>query len=187
MSSLDAKIRLCESILDYTFNDRLLCARALNTTGNMVVWEDSLRLIPKNQELAIYGDTVLAAKVCRDWLNAGLSKSIAKLVKCKELNVTSAEAWTTIIQSIASNTNLPQVGNQAGLDACVNLNAGTDSVSTATMSTTVEAILGAVYLDGGDNALASVMEKLQLTHEILIQTVTFFSLLPLQECDIHTN
>jgi hypothetical protein len=36
------------------------------------------------------------------------------------------------------------------------------------MATTVEAILGAVHLDGGDQALASVMIKLGLTSDLLV-------------------
>lgn len=36
------------------------------------------------------------------------------------------------------------------------------------MATTVEAILGAVHLDGGDQALASVMTNLSLTSDLLV-------------------
>jgi dsRNA-specific ribonuclease len=35
------------------------------------------------------------------------------------------------------------------------------------MSTTMEAILGAVHLDGDEIALAQVMERLGLTHKLL--------------------
>lgn len=35
------------------------------------------------------------------------------------------------------------------------------------MATTVEAILGAVHWDGGDEALGQVMERLGLTHSLL--------------------
>ena len=85
-------------------------------------------------------------------------------------------AWSSIVQGVASNANLDRVGRQFGLNACVNLNAGTVSVSAATMATTVEAILGAVHLDGGEEALAAVMERLGLTHELLVQAVTFIAL-----------
>jgi hypothetical protein len=40
------------------------------------------------------------------------------------------------------------------------------------MATTLEAILGAVHLDGGDIALAQVMDHLGLTHPLL-ETVTY--------------
>jgi len=35
------------------------------------------------------------------------------------------------------------------------------------MATTVEAILGAAHVDGGDAALAQVMQSLGLTHDLL--------------------
>jgi ribonuclease-3 len=35
------------------------------------------------------------------------------------------------------------------------------------MATTVEAILGAAHLDGGDSALARVLQGLGLTHPLL--------------------
>jgi hypothetical protein len=43
------------------------------------------------------------------------------------------------------------------------------------MATTLEAILGAVHLDGGDTALTAVMQRLGLTHELLTQAVTLIS------------
>lgn len=76
MSSLDHKVSLCESKIGYTFTERLRCATALNTASIHLIWESSFRLIPKNQELAVYGNVVMAAKLCRDWYSAGLSKGM---------------------------------------------------------------------------------------------------------------
>ena len=44
---------------------------------------------------------------------------------------------------------------------------GTKTVSQKTMATTVEAILGAVYKDGGDHALDTVLLALNVTHPFL--------------------
>lgn len=41
-------------------------------------------------------------------------------------------------------------------------------VSDAIMVITVKAILGAVYMDNGDESLSTVMENLNLTHDLLI-------------------
>ena len=41
------------------------------------------------------------------------------------------------------------------------------------MAETVEAILGAVHIDGDDEALAAVIDRLGLQHELLAQGVTF--------------
>jgi hypothetical protein len=57
------------------------------------------------------------------------------------------------------------------------------------MSTAAEAILGAVHLDGGDEALVEVMDRLGLDHTLLNQAVMLiYSLfLPLSRmvCLIH--
>lgn len=51
------------------------------------------------------------------------------------------------------------------------------------MATTVEAILGAVHLNGGDEALASVMTKLGLTSDLLVTfTIPQFFFM---NCDLH--
>lgn len=80
--------------------------------------------------------------------------------------------WTQIRTTILSNENLALVGIQMGLDGCLNLNPGTVNISRDMMATAVEAILGAVHLDGGDHALASVMINLGLTSDLLVTSTT---------------
>lgn len=71
-----------------------------------------------------------------------------------------------------SNLHLSEVGFGHRLDTCVITNTGTPRVTANTMATTVEAILGAVYLDGGEDAVGRVLTTLGMTHEFL-QAVTF--------------
>lgn len=75
-------------------------------------------------------------------------------------------AWTDI-RNLATNSNLAAVGFAHGLDTCVILNPGTICVSTGSMATTVEAILGAVQLDGGSDALFQVATLLGLVHQLI--------------------
>lgn len=79
----------------------------------------------------------------------------------------------TVASTVLSNANFGTVGRAMGLDRCVILNPGTKSVSNGTMATTVEAILVAVYLDGGMEALARVATGLGLTSHAFLQAVTF--------------
>ena len=68
-----------------------------------------------------------------------------------------------IVQRIGSNANLDHVGRLHGLDAFVCRNpAQGNHISPITMTATVEAILGAVYLDGGIESVSQVMETLGL-------------------------
>ncbi|KAF2092796.1 hypothetical protein NA57DRAFT_49569 [Rhizodiscina lignyota] len=145
------KIAACEIAIAYQFSDKLLCATALHTFQGGIVVRDAFQAIHRNDRLAVYGDAVAASYLCRKWLDIGLQKS----------------QWDTIRLDVLSNSNLAAVGFVHRLDRCINLNPGTTTVSSRTMATTLEAIMGAVHKDGGDSALGQVMAHLGLTHELL--------------------
>lgn len=69
-----------------------------------------------------------------------------------------------IIQQVAANANLDRVGRLLGLDGHVNRRGigAWGVVAPRTMCDTVEAILGAVYVDGGVGAVRLVMGRLGL-------------------------
>lgn len=75
--------------------------------------------------------------------------------------------WSAAEQAVVKNTNLARVGFEKGLEACIILNPGTDKASDKTMSTTLEALIGAAYRDSGNDGLAKVVEVLGLDHEFL--------------------
>jgi len=79
--------------------------------------------------------------------------------------------WAVAEQAIITNKNLSKIGFDIGLDSCVILNQGTGTVSDKTMATTVEALIGAAFRDGGENALEHLLNTLGLDHEYL-QSVT---------------
>lgn len=83
--------------------------------------------------------------------------------------------WT-VIRNEASNDNLAAKGFEHGLNLCVILNPGTLQVSKGLMATTVEAILGAVELDGGPGALLQVATHLGLVHPLinLVKSQNYF-------------
>ncbi|KAJ4161697.1 uncharacterized protein LMH87_007719 [Akanthomyces muscarius] len=99
-----------------------------------------------NDRLAVYGDIVATAMLCRDWYHESSSKA----------------TWTSIRNQFLSNTYLAETGFSLGLDHCVIKDAGTSSVSDKMMAIAVGAILGAVHLDGGDNALRHVLAQLRI-------------------------
>jgi dsRNA-specific ribonuclease len=47
------------------------------------------------------------------------------------------------------------LGTDKGLDRCVQLGNGQSAVSTKMMATTVEALVGAAYLDSGEGGIAA--------------------------------
>lgn len=74
MSSLDDKVFQCEALLEYTFTNRDLCAEALNMSGEPTSWKGQHQKLRPNKSLAIYGDFVLSAKLCRQWYEANLPR-----------------------------------------------------------------------------------------------------------------
>ena len=74
-------------------------------------------------------------------------------------------SFNAIVQDVGSNRNLDGVGRTLDLDALVNNNRSQGNVISAiTMTATVEAILGAVFLDAGQDleAVKSVMTRFNL-------------------------
>lgn len=70
-----------------------------------------------------------------------------------------------------------RVGLEHGLDACVNVNtANVSPPSSAMIATTVEALIGGAFLDGGLEAARKVMRALDLLEND--ETVTVVMLKP---------
>ena len=90
-------------------------------------------------------------------------------------NAQSPSRWTTIRNDILGNDGLAQRGHELGIDKCIFLNDGTYSKTPKMVATTLEAIIGAVFQDGGDAVVMRVIEHLGfLDHSFL--TVTLQSL-----------
>lgn len=68
---------------------------------------------------------------------------------------------------LAGNSNLEQIGLRLGLQQCILCFPGTTHVSGKMMATAVEAIIGAVHLDGGDDAVDHLLQSIGLTSERL--------------------
>ncbi|KAF5689525.1 ribonuclease III [Fusarium circinatum] len=145
------KVAECESIIAYEFNSKSLCAQALNTAADSMsvcVMDGSIKKIPKNDRLAVYGDAAAAAYLCSLWIKRGLPKPDVQ------------DCWTTLRRDLISNENLTRVGRENGIHKCINMNGGTTRVSSGMVATAVEAILGAVEIDGGRDVLARVTNRL---------------------------
>jgi ribonuclease-3 len=72
----------------------------------------------------------------------------------------SAAQWTQLRNESLSNHALARRGYRVDLDKHVIVADGTPVVSPKTVATTLEAIIGAVYQDGGDEAVERVMRSL---------------------------
>ncbi|KAJ6003609.1 hypothetical protein N7522_006301 [Penicillium canescens] len=120
-------IRAIESILNYEFHDKSLLDKAFEAPG-------ATEARGGHQRQALIGDAAL------------------KLVLTElgyEGNASTGEI-TISRDSRVSNENLKRLGESLGLNAYFRLNPSSQGVvPRSMMATTMEAIIGAVYLDSG--------------------------------------
>jgi ribonuclease-3 len=77
---------------------------------------------------------------------------------------------------VLSNEGLAERGFDLGVDACVFRSDGTPSTSAKMVATTLEAIVGAVFADGGNDAVLRVMNHLGfLDHDFFLVTLYSFN------------
>ncbi|KAL8959152.1 MAG: hypothetical protein Q9193_003933 [Seirophora villosa] len=135
-----------QDITGYTFSDPALvweavCAAGSFTSGGNRTFPDG------NKRLAVLGDTVLQLALAEDWYGGRDPR----------------ETFTYIRKDVGSNFNLNIVGSDTNIAGFVNLSPSQRTISPNTMAATVEAILGAVYLDSqGTTAVKAVMKTLGL-------------------------
>ncbi|RMY74934.1 hypothetical protein D0864_09920 [Hortaea werneckii] len=133
---------LIRDLAGYCFKDENILLDALDTTG--------LRVQQSNQRLALLGDAILKLVILDDWYPTGTPKG----------------AGNDHVSSIGSNANLAAAARLHGIEVCVLTNPGhRGPVSQATLSTTVEAIIGAVYLDSEKDldAVRTLLDALGLS------------------------
>lgn len=162
------KVERCETIIGYQFTSKALCLQALHTFAAAVHLDGRIFRVPKNGAIAVLGDTILKSHLCQLWFSTGRPKGLNTPFHRLPPANKSLGDFNQILAELSTNSHLNEVGRFRGLDACVYLSDGTKSVSDKTMSTVVEAIIGAVHQDGGGAAVAIVLGQLGLLrHEFL--------------------
>lgn len=140
-------IHRVEDVIGYKFKDNDIVWEALQAAGSVVRQSGNRSFREGNKRLAIVGDAVLKLALVEDWYDGEEAREMAN----------------HILSTVASNANLNKVGRLHGLDELVNTNPSQrHSVSPVTMTATVEAVLGAIYLDGGLDAAKQVIQTLRL-------------------------
>jgi len=148
----ESKLASCETSIGYIFKDKLLLLQALNNSGEPIYHAGAWHKVEKNDALAILGDARVDAVLCRWWWDKTL--------------VHVKGHWDQLRQATAGNAALLLLGQKFQLDRCVICNGGTTKVSDKMVATAVEAVLGAVYLDGGEAALEIVMKELKFDEQM---------------------
>ncbi|KAF2874357.1 ribonuclease III domain-containing protein [Massariosphaeria phaeospora] len=131
-------IAMAEQILAYTFNDKLLCAEALQMAAptTFLVVNNNFEGVKNNKRLAVLGDVALAQALCKMWYQATDGAG----------QLQPPGAWTELRNDILGNANLSRVGESLGLGRIIVMSEGNGGhASPRMLATTVEAMAGAVY------------------------------------------
>lgn len=152
-----------QNVIGYTFADPYLVREAVSAAGSIVA-AGPRRFPNGNKRLALLGDTILQLALAEDWYDGTEprgKRDHSNTVPAYDSH--SLETYDRIRKSIAGNQNLHSVGLANNLGAFVNLAGGASTVSPVTMAATVEAIIGAVYLDSNNmDSVKAVMRTLGL-------------------------
>ncbi|KAF1837163.1 ribonuclease III [Decorospora gaudefroyi] len=161
---IETKSIQVEDLTGHTFLDKRLAVEAVQMAAPQIacVRNNRFEALNNNKRLSILGDAVLAKVLCAAWFDA----------RGPHGQAFSRAQWTELRNSTLSNSALARRGIQIGIDRCILTSAGTPTVSPVMVATTFEAIIGAVYKDGGDDAVERVMEHLGFFEHALL-TVTF--------------
>ena len=132
--------------LGYDFNDPSLLRRALAHRS----WCAEVGGVPSNERLEFLGDAVLG------WVVADLAYRLhGELTEGK---------LTDLRKSVVNAAALAEVAQEIDLGTCLLLGKGEDAAGGRTkpsiLSDAFEAVLGAVYIDGGTVAAFALIERL---------------------------
>lgn len=144
--NVEGKVSQCEQIITYTAKSKYHLLNALNASGCLISHNNTTYSIPHNSGLAVLGDARMAGVLCKWWW--GKSPKAHK------------GQWTQIRHDKCGNGFLAQLGREKGLHECIILSPGAIVVSDKMVATLIEALCGAIYLDGGEEELERVMRKL---------------------------
>lgn len=79
------------------------------------------------------------------------------------------KVWTEIVQTLLGTAGLARVGNKLGLgDVIITAPGHIGRPSENMVATTFTALMGAVYLDGGESALERVIDHVGLSQVTFI-------------------
>jgi ribonuclease III len=145
-----AKISAVEVAIGHKFADFSTIWEALQAAGSGVLRIGSRRIVDGNKTLALVGDAALKLLMIKEGYEEGTGRG----------------AINDAVSGTGSNANLARIGFAKGLDLLICMNPShIGPVTPSMMATSVQAILGAVYLDCGLelNGLKHVMTTLGLS------------------------
>lgn len=141
-----------EIILQYHFSNSELLEEALLAAGAAASSKHIEGDVQGNKRLALLGDSVLQEAVLEPWYNSEESTSgYARLWTLLE-TLTLLDVGHNRVKNLCRNTKLSQVAQRSGISSYITKNpCQSGLVPQETAASTIEALVGAVYLDSGED------------------------------------
>ena len=147
-SPLTDRVQTAQLTIGHTLDNPTLVMEALVTPG--VALPGLTTRMDGHKELALVGDAVLKLALTLDGYEAKRSRGepLITPIPRKVCSSSISDLISKTLQTKASNVNLALVGRRMGLDNLVIVNPSqAGMVSDKVMANTVEALIGAVYMD----------------------------------------
>jgi ribonuclease III len=128
----DEKLTLCQTLIEYTFNDSCFLLAALTHASG------ATNRLSSNERLEFLGDAILGFTIC-EWL-------YQKHPEYQEGELTQIKS------AVVSRRTCAKVSRKLGLENCLILGKGMQQaagVPRSLLSDVYEALIAAIYLDGG--------------------------------------
>ncbi len=141
-----AKLAALEARLGYRFSDRTLLETALTHSS----WTNERKNAVHNERLEFLGDAVL--EICVS------EKLYTRYPQEREGSLTRLRA------RLVGEEKLAELAHKLGMGECLRLGKGEEAQGgrerPALLADAMEAVIGAAYLDGGQNSAANLVAKL---------------------------
>ncbi|KAL9580523.1 MAG: hypothetical protein Q9212_004445 [Teloschistes hypoglaucus] len=142
------RVQRLQDIIGYSFEDPSIAFEAVSAAGAAITSVGARRFPNGNKRLAVLGDTVLQLALAEGWYDGDEARV----------------GFNRVRQRISSNQNLCTQGTANNIGTLIHLSGGQTAVAPVTMADTMEAILGAVYIDSKSmGTVKAVMQALGLT------------------------
>jgi ribonuclease-3 len=174
---VQTEIQDTERIINYSFADTDILFEALQASTSGVAQIGERRITDSNMRLAMIGDSILQTLVVEDRYAKGWTRGMfpCNLLLLRQLAYYSCLKYSTHcilgqisneLARLTSNRHLAIVGKEMGIDQCIYRGEKVpkkDMVLTRRIADTMEAIIGAVYLDGGLEMVRPVLSTMGLS------------------------
>ncbi|EXF81476.1 hypothetical protein CFIO01_07719 [Colletotrichum fioriniae PJ7] len=142
------KVNRAMRLINYEFNDTNWLWEALQAPGSGVRIAGDRRVIDGNKILALLGDKLIGAFVVEPMVSR---------------NLALRGAIDTQVQRAVNNVRLAETFDTFDFSQCLNVNPSQGlAIGARTKADTIEAIIGAVYMDGGLDAARLVATHLHI-------------------------